>query len=198
MMAINLGDKPLAGFGEPIEMLQDCHRRIEHFLNVLRKVESQFGERELTDDGRRALTAALDYFVNSAPRHTADEEHSLFPRVRRSENSDARAVMAELDRLEHDHRRCEMRHALVDQLGRRWLDRGRLEEDQRTCLRAALDELASVYAGHIQMEEQRVFPIASQILKADQIREVGEEMRARRSLTRTGNAIEGSSERKSF
>jgi hemerythrin-like domain-containing protein len=198
MIAINLGDKPLAGFGEPIEMLKDCHRRIEHFLNVLRTVEGQFGERELTDDGRRALTVSLDYFANSAPRHTADEEHSLFPRVRRSENADARAVMAELDRLEHDHRRCEIGHALVDQLGRRWLDRGRLDEDQRTRLRAALDELASVYTAHIQTEEERVFPVASHILKADQIREVGEEMRARRSLTRTANSVEGSSQRVSF
>jgi hemerythrin-like domain-containing protein len=194
MMAINLGDKPLAGFGEPIGMLKDCHRRIEHFLNVLRKVEAGFGDRELTDDGRRALAVSLDYFANSAPRHTADEEHSLFPRVRRSENPDARAVMAELDRLEDDHRRCEVGHALVEQLGRRWLDRGRLDEDQRIRLRAALDELTSVYAAHIQMEENRVFPVASQILKADQIREVGEEMRARRSLTRTGNAIESLSE----
>jgi hypothetical protein len=33
--------------------------------------------------------------------------------MRRSENSDARAVMADLDRLEHDHRRCETCHALV-------------------------------------------------------------------------------------
>lgn len=39
MMAVNLGEKPLATFSEPIEMLKDCHRRIEHFLGVLRKVE---------------------------------------------------------------------------------------------------------------------------------------------------------------
>ena len=53
-MAVNLGDKPLAGFGEPIEMMKDCHRRIEHFLNVLRKVEGRFGEGVLDDEGRRA------------------------------------------------------------------------------------------------------------------------------------------------
>ena len=52
-MAVNLGDKPLAGFGEPIEMMKDCHRRIEHFLNVLRKVEGRFGEGVLDDEGRR-------------------------------------------------------------------------------------------------------------------------------------------------
>lgn len=25
-MAVNLGDKPLADFSEPIEMMKDCHR----------------------------------------------------------------------------------------------------------------------------------------------------------------------------
>jgi hemerythrin-like domain-containing protein len=172
---IDLGDKPLAGFGEPIEMLRDCHRRIEHFLDVLRKVETRFGESELTDEARVAMIAALEYFAKFAPRHTADEEQSLFPRMRHCENPDVRAVMAELDRLEQDHRHCEATHALVDQLARQWLESGRLDEAQRTGLRAALDELTAIYAVHIQIEEQRV-------LNSAQIGAIGKEMKARRSL----------------
>lgn len=184
-MAINLGDRPLAGFDEPIAMLKDCHRRIEHFLNVLRVVESRFGAVELPDEGRRALASALDYFAHAAPRHTADEEESLFPRVRRHADSAARAALAELDGLEADHRHCEANHALIDQIGRRWLEIGRLGVDERDRLRAALDETARVYSKHIPIEEERVFPAAAQALGADQVREVGEEMRARRSLARS-------------
>lgn len=192
MMAVNLGDKPLAGFGEPIEMLKDCHRRIEHFLGVLQAVEQRYGGRELDDEGRRALEAALNYFASSSPRHTADEEQSLFPRMRCSEDPAARAVMADLDRLEHDHRRCEDCHSLVDLVVGHWLESGRLDAAQRTRLRAALDELADVYAAHIRLEDQQVFAVAKRILNPEAVREIGEEMRARRSLTSPGHAPQGS------
>jgi hemerythrin-like domain-containing protein len=185
-MAIQLGAKPLADFTQPIEMMRDCHRRIEHFLDVLRKVVERFGEGELDDEGRRALDVSLDYFANSAPRHTADEERSLFPRMRRSENSDARAVMADLDRLEHDHRRCEACHTLLDQLGRQWLEMGRMEEVQRKSLRSAVDELGAIYGAHIRLEEQQVFVVASHMLSAEQLRQIGKEMKQRRLLTSLG------------
>jgi hemerythrin-like domain-containing protein len=190
-MTINLGDKPLAGFNEPIEMMKDCHRRIEHFLDVLRKVVRRFSESELNDEGRCALKAALNYFANFAPRHTADEEQSLFPRMRCADDPKARAIMEDLDRLENDHRRCEACHLLVDQMVREWLETGRLDAVQRKRLRTALDELANVYAAHIQMEEQRIFPVASQVLKPEQVRKIGEEMRELRSLKLTEEAFAG-------
>jgi hemerythrin-like domain-containing protein len=185
MMLVNLGDKPAAGFGEPLELMKDCHRRIEHFLDVLRKAEREFGAGELTDDARRALEASINYFANFAPRHTADEERSLFPRLRCEENAEARAVMTELDRLESDHRDGEANHALVDELVREWLAAGRLEEASRGRLRQALDELASMYDAHIQVEEGRVFVLASRLLKSEQLHEIGEEMKRRRSLGST-------------
>jgi hemerythrin-like domain-containing protein len=181
-MAINIGDKPLAGFGQPIEMLQDCHRRIEFFLGVLKKVDEQYGAGELNDEARRALEASLAYFANSAPRHTADEEESLFPRIRSSDSPEACEVMAELDRLERDHRRGEASHALVDQLVRRWLADGRIDEPRRKLLQIALDELAWMYAAHIRLEEQRVFVVAAQLLQPDELLDIGAEMKGRRSL----------------
>jgi hemerythrin-like domain-containing protein len=184
MMGVRLGDKPLANFSDPIQMMEDCHRRIEHFLAVFQKVAVQFGDGKLTDEGRRALAASLDYFTSAAPRHTADEEQSLFPRVRRSEHSFARLAMSALDRLEDDHRRCEVCHALVDELVRGWLEIGSLDAVQRQRLQSLLDELMSIYTAHIEVEEQQIFPIASTILKSEQIREIGDEMRRRRSLRR--------------
>jgi hypothetical protein len=102
--------------------------------------------------------------------------------MRRSDDPDARGVMAELACLERDHRRCEECHALVDGVVRKWLETGRLDEARRRCLRATLDELSNVYTAHIQMEEQRVFVVASHILDRVQLRDIGEEMRRRRSL----------------
>lgn len=181
-MRINIGDKPPADFTEPIEIMKDCHRRIEHFLVVLQTALARFGEGELRDDGRRALQAAVSYFANSAPRHTADEEQSLFPRLRCMESAESRAALAELDRLERDHRRGEVCHKLVDELVGQWLAAGCIDEQKRNRLRGALDELAAMYAAHIRLEEQRVFVLASDILEDEQLAAIGEEMKLRRSL----------------
>jgi hemerythrin-like domain-containing protein len=181
-MAINIGDKPLAGFGQPLKMMQDCHRRIEHFLGVLNKVVAMFGTGELTFEARRALEVSLDYFANSAPRHTADEEASLFPRIRLSKSPQACELIAELNRLEEDHRRGEANHATVDQIVRQWLTEGHIDETRRADLQRALGDLAAMYAEHIQLEEQRVFVLASEVLKPAQLHDIGAEMRGRRAI----------------
>jgi hemerythrin-like domain-containing protein len=178
---LQIGAKPLAGFNEPLRMLVDCHRRIEHFLDVLRKVEQQFGDGELPDEGRRALQASLNYFAESAPRHTADEEASLFPRMRLSDSAEARGVVAEMERLESDHRTCEAGHATVDQIVRQWLAAGRLDPSQRAALKETLGQLAAIYAAHIDLEERRVFEVASRTLPADELRQIGAEMQQRRA-----------------
>lgn len=188
-MAVNLGDKPLADFSQPIEMLRDCHRRIEHFLDVLNKVYAQFGAGELTDEARRALEASLNYFANFAPRHTADEEQSLFPRMRSSKSTAVAEALPELERLERDHRRGDAIHAQVDRLVRQWLVKGRIDATQQSSLQRALGELTQMYAAHIHLEEQQVFVVASHILTPKQLGDIGDEMKKRRSLDRTRTEI---------
>jgi len=81
-MTVQINAKPLAGFDRPIDMLVDCHRRIEHFLDVLIRVVARYATRALDAEGHQALAVARQYFAHSAPKHTADEEQSLFPRMR--------------------------------------------------------------------------------------------------------------------
>ena len=180
MVGVMIGSKPLAGFDRPIDLLKDCHRRIEHFLDVLRIVVKRFGDGDLPEEGQRALDASLDYFAHAAPRHTADEEQSLFPRLRRSEDAEASAVMAELERLEFDHRRTEACHAEVEELGRRWLQTGRIDAPSRTRLHALLEELAAIYSAHIRLEEKGVFVISERMLAPSELSALGSEMRQRR------------------
>jgi len=182
MLPIRLGGPPLADFNQPLEMLHDCHRRIEHFLDVFKRVAQQFSDSELNEEGRRALEASLTYFSQAAPRHTADEEQSLFPRMRTSADPVVQAALAELDSLEADHRTAEELHEKVDALGRHWLRAGRLTEEEMTRFQAWLDELAAIYAAHIRMEEERVFVMAAQALSAEELQEVGAEMRKRRRI----------------
>lgn len=83
-MAIQIGAKPDSGFDDPIGMLKDCHRRIESFLGILGIVVGRAKRRSLTDEERSAVQAALQYFRTGGQRHTADEEQSLFPRLRKT------------------------------------------------------------------------------------------------------------------
>jgi len=179
-MPVPLGSKGQADFTQPIELMMDCHRRIEHFLAVLQKLAERYAKQPLDDEGREALETALNYFRSAAPRHTADEEQSLFPRMRQVESPQVKQAMAEIDRLESDHRKAEAAHARLDELGRQWLDDGTLSGEPLAEFRGLLDELATAYGEHIPIEDQSVFVLAKRVLDDEQLQAVGEEMRQRR------------------
>lgn len=180
-MFVQLGHDGQPDFGQPIALMMDCHRRIEHFLQMLVNVTQRYGRRELDDEGRVALEAALDYFRHAAPRHIADEEESLFPRMRNSDDHRLTDALDELDRLEGDHRQVEAAHQRIDQLGRYWLDARTLDQASLEELSRLLKELVDSYTEHIGMEDQRVFALANTSLDADSIKQIGREMRQRRA-----------------
>jgi hypothetical protein len=99
-----IGAKPDSGFDDPLGMLKDCHRRIEHFLGILCIVAERAQGRVLTEEEIAAVEAALNYFRLGGQRHTADEEDSLFPCLI------SVGGFAELDRLEHDHEEAGQLH----------------------------------------------------------------------------------------
>src|ERR1700754_360665 len=96
-------------FSEPTGLLSDCHRRVEMFLGVLEKVAAGNGC-ALSEETRQSLDQALRYFREAAPKHTADEEQSLFPRLRSMDDADLKSALSLLDELEKDHRWAEPLH----------------------------------------------------------------------------------------
>ena len=179
---IQLGAPPLAGFDDPIRMLSDCHRRIESFLESLLSLAREAGE-ELDSEERERLATALDYFAHAAPRHTEDEDCSLFPRLRaHAGDVEVRAALETLDRLDQDHRIAHEEHAAVDALGRHWLEAGTLCPSERSALMVVLEALTARYRAHIQIEDGEVFPLASQLLTSDERVAVGREMASRRGI----------------
>src|ERR1035437_5349513 len=100
-MPVSIGAAPQAGFDQPLQLLQDCHRRIEHFLKVLQRVAAT--DDALDSEHRAALEAALLYFRDAAPKHTRDEDESLFPRLRQAGGAEARAALRCVESLESDH-----------------------------------------------------------------------------------------------
>jgi hemerythrin-like domain-containing protein len=181
-MPVTIGAQREHGFDEPLGLLSDCHRRIERFLDVIIRVVDGAAGRALDREERDALEAALRYFVLAAPRHTHDEEESLFPRMRASDDPVVREAMARIDALEADHRRAETMHVEADRLCRSWLDTGLLPARDLARLTQLLTELRETYVNHIAIEDNEVFPLAMRVLSQAQLTQVGREMTERRGI----------------
>ena len=177
-MPVQIGCKTHS-FSEPTALLSDCHRRIEMFLGSLQRVAG-LTDRPLNNESQQALEAALRYFREAAPKHTADEEESLFPRLRQMNNPELESAIRKLEPLEHDHRRADTLHAEVDRLGRACLHRGALSADESRRFREAILALMDIYKEHIRIEDEDVFPAAGKMLTPSDKAAIAGEMAARR------------------
>ncbi|MGC9199842.1 MAG: hemerythrin domain-containing protein [Acidobacteriaceae bacterium] len=176
-MPIQIGAKPDSGFDHPLGMLQDCHRRIERFLHLLCLVAEQASGRSLTPEECAAISASLQYFQQAGLRHNADEEASVFPRLRAADPDHSQVNLA---RLERDHRRTESLHQRVESLYRRWMETSALSSQEQQALLSATSELRSIQTAHIQLEESIIFPRAAQVLDKAALTAIGSEFQARR------------------
>ena len=116
--------------------------------------------RPLTEEAQSALESALRYFRESAPKHTADEERSVFPRLRQIQDPEIENAIASLDALEADHHKANTLHGELDVLGTRCLDERCLPATEAARFRQAVNKLASIYGEHIRIEDEVVFPAA--------------------------------------
>ena len=177
-MPVQIGGKTHS-FSEPTGLLSDCHRRIEMFLGSLVQVAPLL-EKPLDAQARSAMETALRYFREAAPKHTADEEESLFPRLRRMHDPEVEAALETLDPLERDHRRADLLHVQVDRLGRKCLESGSLSSEDAREFGHAVSKLASIYKEHIRIEDELVFPVAGKVLSSTDKAAIAAEMALRR------------------
>ena len=177
---IQIGAKPDSGFDDPIGMLKDCHRRIERYLHILCLVAKRAQRRTLTQEESAAITSALDYFRIGGQRHNADEEESLFPRLRVQTDTNAQEALVKIDSLEIDHRTADYLHTLTGRLYEAWIEHGSLSAAENRQLLDATQRLAQLYKAHIALEEEVVFPLAGSLLDGDALGAIGEEFRKRR------------------
>ena len=175
-MAVQIGAKPDSGFDNPIGMLVDCHRRIERFLQILCGVAERAHCRKLADGEKAAVEDALRYFRTGGRRHTADEEESLFPRLR----AEGACGLEELNGLESDHDQADEMHAAVDALYTNWIAAGILAAQDEERLSSSTRRLKLLYEAHIKVEEGTVFPHAAETLDKGTIAEIGREFAERR------------------
>lgn len=179
-MPVQIGAKT-HNFSDPTGLLSDCHRRIEMFLGALDAVAGVI-DGPATEETRQALESALRYFAQAAPKHTADEEESLFPRLRQIQDPEVEAGFSKLEQLEDEHRLAAPLHAEVDRLGAQYLSSGSLSSPDVADFRKAVASLASMYKQHITVEDSLVFPLAARMLSDAEKVAIAEEMAGRRKV----------------
>lgn len=181
-MPVNIGSKPESDFRDPVGMLSDCHRRIERFLAGLIAITEASQNGAFVEEHRDLFETALRYFREGAPKHTLDEEESLFPRLLKYRSPQTEETLAVLDHLEAEHIKVADRHRIVDKLGSAWLAHGFLSSADADLLITNLRKLRSDYEVHIAIEDDKLFPLAGLLLSTGELRVIGEEMAARRGL----------------
>ena len=181
-MFLKVGPHRDHGFDQPLGLLSDCHRRIELFLRVLSALADRGPGVTLSPAEAAQLDSALTYFAVAAPKHTADEEQSLFPRLHATHDPGAAQALDIVARLERDHEEADGHHAVVERLGRRWLADGVLAPEASRVLIERLQRLQALYSAHIRVEDRELFPAAARILSASALTEIGLEMAARRHV----------------
>ena len=109
------------------------------------------------------------FYVDEFPerQHHKKESELLFPKIR-ARSLEARNLM---DQLDAEHAQCEyavrgLEHALLayEVLG----------EDRRAGFEAAAYRYVDFYLEHMRLEESRVLPLAIQVLKPEDWRELDE------------------------
>ncbi len=178
-MPVNIGVPKPAGPADPLGWMTECHRRVENFTLVLVKAGRLRGG-PLTSDERGALESALQYFKESAPKHTEDEERSLFPRLRAKGPEVRESLGAIMEALEREHLLLDSLHAELERLGGEWLAAGELSNQKASEFLRLAEEVSTIYEAHIAAEERQVFPVASDLLPAGELDAMAAEMAARR------------------
>lgn len=173
-------------FAKPLLLLGDCHRRIEKFLDQLIHVTEITGGAPLSDQSRQELDTALRYFNQLPALHNADEEESLFPRLRQIAQGEteiavkACEALAIMNRLESEHVAAEKRHNTIESIGNLWLEKDILPEMEVQLLRKEVLSLRKFYAAHIDLEDSQLFPLAAKLLDQKELESIGREMATRR------------------
>jgi len=169
-------DSPGVGFGQPFEMLEACHERVQRSLTLLGKLVDYIDQNGHSTQTQSAAADVLRYFDIAAPLHHEDEEVHVFPLLLAQGDAPLRAAV---QRLQGEHQRMGELWAAVRQPLLRWREPGVTEKvDDAT--RSAAKSFREIYAGHIAAEEGPVYLAARALMDDDALAGMGQAMQARR------------------
>jgi len=163
---------------DAVDMLLACHQRIRNFTGIaarLAEVEGA-GAQEVAN----AAEAVHRYYSVALPLHEADENESVYPRLRAnlSDAGERESLQAMVDQ-----------HGPIDEvvakLIPRWAELKQNPEkiaDFTGELRAYAERLQELWKEHLALEEEIVFPLIRSRLSQKDLDEIHAEMKQRRGI----------------
>jgi hemerythrin-like domain-containing protein len=151
----------------PLTHLMACHRRIEQRLETMELAAKHLEDRRA--EAREAFESAFRFMDSSGVLHTADEEESLFPRLRPKLEPGERTYLAG---LEHDHTEAYRLYMELKSLVAADAPAERVKN--------LVERFAALYRGHIASEDDVLQRYAEQHLDAALLAEIAAEMKQRR------------------
>jgi iron-sulfur cluster repair protein YtfE (RIC family) len=160
----------------PAELLLACHTRIREFTALAARLASQetAPDRDVADAAARVHR----YYAVALPLHQADEEESIAPRL----------VAVAPEPLREAIEAMKRQHVALDDVAADLLplwEKVAREPGRRADLRPPMERevgrIQVLWAEHLAVEEQLVFPAVSRLLDAAAREQIAAEMRARRT-----------------
>jgi hemerythrin-like domain-containing protein len=176
---------PASGFDEPLELWLACHERVQRFCRLLERLRQHVDERGADREAADSAASIRRYFNEAAPRHHADEELDLFPRLltRLAEETteidaaSAARVRSAIDTLTAEHRANEALWAAID------ATLALIEQGVAARLDAGqVNTFGRTYDRHIHVEESIVKPAMLRHLSDADWKDVGTVMAQRRGV----------------
>lgn len=175
---------PMEGFAQPLLLWGACHQRGQRVALLLQRLFEHLELHGPSDATRVTAAEVRRYLVEAAPRHHADEDVDLFPRLRRQIDARGKCIpeagraVEALDVLERDHVRLE------DQWQRVQAALVHAETAVPTLEHCAIaDEFAGGFITHHEIEDQLITPVAERALTGEDLAAIGAAMAARRGTT---------------
>lgn len=180
---MSLGQIKLAGAPsaeqDAVDMLLACHQRIRSLTTIALRLAD--AEEATPAEVINAAESVHRYYTVALPLHEADENDSLYPRLRRAlAGEDFRA--AEL--MVEQHGPID---ATVAALVPLWAELRSCPERLpvlRPELRRNASRLQELWNEHLALEEEIVFPLIRSKLGADDLQAMHREMKQRRGIER--------------
>ena len=175
------------GFANPsasataLEMLLGCHARTRHFIQLSQTLVH--AESAPYQEIAQASASVLRHFGTALPLHEADENESLFPRLRAAQPTGGLVREAAETMVEQHKAIQELVTELLPLCASLGRQPGRLPFlSQR--LGHVTQALNQIFAAHLCLEETVVFPAITEWLSPAHIKQMSREMHERRRPAR--------------
>jgi len=163
-------------------MLSRSHGRMLEEMGALQRGASSILQQRALPAELAAIDTALGFFEGSGARHEADEEQSLFPRLR-----DRPELWPLLSDLVADHEHHQSLLGQLRSLRNRWPVSGP-DAGAGASFAMAANELVRAYRQHIDREDRDLLPVAAELLTRGERDSLTTEMERRRGRAPQGPA----------